>query len=103
MSKRVSLILPDLDEAVVAPYVTSGTPENEVLRQWATARGSAVSFTEASALRVLLRAGAERLREEALDSAYADLAAELDGDVERRHERRSARTRYAARTDAHLA
>jgi hypothetical protein len=36
MSKRVSLILKDADEAVVAPYLSEGSASFEALRLWAS-------------------------------------------------------------------
>jgi len=99
MSKRVSLILTDGDERAIAPYIQAGTDQHEVLRQWAARRGDNAVKSEAGALRALLQAGVEALRDEALDAGYIDLAVLYRGDVERA-ERRAARDRYAARTDA---
>ena len=101
MSKRVSLILGDLDEQRVLPFVRTGTGENAALRQWAARHGEPLVKSEASALRALLQAGAEALQDEVLDAGYAALAAEFD-DAEARAERRAARDRYAARTDSAL-
>jgi hypothetical protein len=47
----------------------------------------------------LLRVAVEAPREDALDAGYAELPTAFGGDVERT-ERRAARDRYAARTDA---
>ena len=88
----------DVDQQAVAPWISAGTVEHETLRAWATARGEHVSTTEASALRVLLRAGIEQLRESALEAAYDELAEDL-GQPDLAEDRRAARDRYAARTD----
>jgi len=101
MSKRVSLILKDTDEAVIAPYLSEGSASFEVLRQWASQRGESDIKSEAGALRALLQAGAEALREHVLDVGYADLAAEFNGESAQA-ERRAARDRYAQRTEANL-
>jgi hypothetical protein len=101
MSKRVSLILGDADEQAIAPFIQSGTGQHEILRLWAARHGDPSVKSEASALRALLQAGVEALRDEVLDAGYADLAAAFSGEVER-SERRAARDRYVTRTDASL-
>jgi vancomycin resistance protein YoaR len=101
MSKRVSLILKDADEAAIAPYLSEGSASFEVLRQWASQRGESDIKSEASALRALLQAGAESLRERVLDAGYAQLATEFNSEPART-ERRAARDRYARRTEAGL-
>lgn len=100
MSKRVSLILKDADEAVLAPYLSDGTAEMAAVQSWAQRHGITVT-SEAAVLRVLLQAGAEAIRESVLASAYADLAEEFNA-PEPEAERRAARGRYAERTDARL-
>lgn len=101
MGKRVSLILKDADEAALAPYLTEGSAAFEVLRRWAGQRGQADIKSEAGALRALLQAGAEALREQLLDAGYAQLAAEFNSEPGRA-ERQAARDRYIRRTEAHL-
>lgn len=103
MSKRVSLILKDADEAVIAPYLSEGSPAFKVLRQWASQHGEGEGDikSEASALRALLQAGAEALREHVLDAGYADLAAEFNSEPAHA-ERQAGRDRYARRTEGHL-
>jgi hypothetical protein len=101
MSKRVSLILKDADEAAIAPYLSEGSASFEVLRQWASQRGESDIKSEASALRALLQAGAEALQERALDAGYAQLAAEFNSEPARA-ERRAARDRYVRRAEAGL-
>lgn len=96
MSKRVSLILQDADEEVLAPYLSQGSASFEALRQWARQRGERDIKSEAGALRALLQAGAEALRERLLDNGYAQLAEEFNS--EQAHgERRAARERYVRR------
>lgn len=101
MSRRVSLILRDTDEVAIAPFLSADTTQFEVLRRWVAQRGESDIRSEAAALRALLQAGVEALRDDVLDSGYAELAAEFHADAERA-ERRSARDRYADRTDAAL-
>jgi hypothetical protein len=100
MSKRVSLILKDADEAVIAPYLSEGSAEMDAVRSWAKQRGIAVT-SEAAALRVLLQAGAEAIQEAVLETGYASLATEFNSPTQN-VERRTARARYAERTDARL-
>jgi hypothetical protein len=101
MSKRVSLILKDADEAVIAPYLDEGSASSEALRRWANQRGGSDIKSEAAALRALLQAGAEALRDNVLDAGYAQLAEEFDT-ASAHADRRAARDRYAARTEARL-
>lgn len=101
MSKRVSLILRPVDEAVLAPYLTAGSPSFEVLRRWADERGVGDIKSEAGALRALLQAGVEALRDDVLEAGYAELASEFNGKPENA-ERKAARDRYVRRTEAHL-
>ncbi|OBJ81088.1 hypothetical protein [Mycobacterium sp. 1245852.3] len=98
MSKRVSLILKDADEAALAPYLNEGTAEFEALRQWAGQRGEGDIKSEAGALRALLQAGADAVGEGVLDAGYAELAAEFN--IQRAAERRPARDRRARRSKA---
>ena len=99
MSKRVSLILGDSDEAVIAPYLSQGSPAFEVLRHWAIQHDVADDIkSEAAALRALLQAGAEALQEHVLDVGYAQLASEFNSESAN-VERRTARDRYARRTE----
>lgn len=88
MGKRFSLTIRDVDEAVIVPYLTEGTPASDVLRRWASQHGQVDEIkSEADALRVLLRVGAEALQERVLDAGYAELASEFNhrsADAERR-------------------
>ena len=99
MSKRVSLILSDSDEAAIGPYLDKGSPAFDVLRRWANERDIADDIkTEAAALRALLHAGTEALKEHVLDVGYAQLATEFNAE-QSNVERRAARDRYARGTE----
>lgn len=99
MSKRVSLILGPSDEATIGPYLDQQSPAFEVLRHWANEHDVADDIkSEAAALRALLQAGAEALKEHVLDVGYAQLATEFNTEPSSA-ERRSARDRYARRTE----
>jgi hypothetical protein len=94
------LILKDADEAVIAPYLREGSTSFEVLRLWASRNGGSDVTSEAGALRVLLQAGAQALREQVLDLGYSSLAEEFNsGSADA--ERRAARDRYTQRTERH--
>ncbi|MFV0494124.1 hypothetical protein [Mycobacterium sp.] len=99
MSKRVSLILKDADEIAIAPYLSEGSPSFETLRQWAAQRHGVTIKSEAGALRALLQAGAEALRDQVLDAGYAQLAEEFNA-TDADSERRTARDRYTRRAAA---
>ena len=102
MAKRLSLSLEVSDEAAVAAFSAEGSPEHRALLEWAADHGleAAVVRSDASRMRVLLRAGAEALRERALDEGYAQLAAAQARDGVDAGERRQLRERYARRTDS---
>ena len=102
MAKRLSLSLEVSDEAAVAAFSAEGSPEHRALLVWATDHGleAAVVRSDASRMRVLLRAGAEALRERALDEGYAQLATAQARDGVDAGERRQLRERYARRTDS---
>lgn len=93
----MSLSLTDADEQVLSAFSDEDTGEHRALGMWAAEHGVPAQqlTSEASVLRALLRAGAEALRERALDDGYAALAASL-GDEERA-ESREARRRHLAR------
>lgn len=62
------LILKDADQAAIAPYLSEGSASFEVLRQAASQRSGSDIKSEAGALRALLQAGAEALREHVLET-----------------------------------
>jgi len=101
MGKRLSLILGDVDERVLEPFITAGTGEHEVLRIWADSHGLRPVESEAAAIRAVLHAGLEALRDDVLEHAYSELATTFN-DPESQPDRRAARDRYAARSDAAL-
>jgi len=101
MSKRLSLILGDHDVALLERFTAAGTAEHSALEDWALAHVMEPVSSEAAALRILLKAGAGTVSEGIADVAYAQLALEYSADSAAA-ERRSARTRYADRTEAHL-
>jgi len=97
--KRLSVTLEPDDESAVTTFQAEGS-ERDALVSWAVQHGvdpRAVQ-SEAGVLRVLLRAGAETLREHALDRGYARMAS---SEVEDQAENREARSRHLARS-AHL-
>lgn len=100
MSKRVSLILRDADEAMIAPFLEQGSPAFEVLRQWVHQNDYASGDINSSAavLRALLQVGAEALHEQVLDIGYAQLAPDFNSESATAG-RRTARDRSAAQTD----
>ena len=98
MTKRLSLILGDEDERRLGPFIEAGTGEHRALQRWAAAKGLRSIDSEAAALRAVLQAGLEALRDDVLDSGYAELA-ETYNAAGHRAERRTARERYAERSD----
>jgi|GEM_PF-902247 len=101
MTKRLSLILGEGDQLQLEPFIQAGTGPHQVLQRWADAHGVGSVNSEAAAIRALLHAGVEALRDDVLDEGYAELAQVYNG-VEENDERRSARDRYVARTEATL-
>jgi len=99
MTKRLSLILGEGDQLTLEPFIRPGTGQHQALQQWATEHGVGAVNSEAAAIRVLLQAGAEALAEELLDAGYAELA-QVYVSAGEREERRTARDRYVARTEA---
>lgn len=98
MSKRLSLILGDAEQEQLDPYIHAGTDQHQVLQRWAAEHGVRSVTSEAAAIRVLLRAGQEALRADAVEAGYAELAKTYSGSTES-DERRSARERYVKRTE----
>jgi hypothetical protein len=99
MTKRMSVSLDVEDEQIVRAFAAPGTAESAALADWASMHGldPARLGSEASVLRALVRAGADRLREQVLDTGYAALAIETTGDEHA--DTRAARDRYVARTE----
>ena len=85
---------------MIGPYLDEGSPAFEVLRDWASEHNAADDIkSEAAALRALLRAGAEALKDRVLDVGYAQLATQLNTEPST-VERLAARDRYARRTES---
>jgi hypothetical protein len=101
MTKRLSLTLGDGDQQRLEPFIRAGSGQHQVLQRWASAHGAGPVNSEAAAIRALLHAGVEAMRDDVLDEGYAELA-RVYNDAEARDERRSARNQYVARTDGHL-
>lgn len=100
MARRTTLTLTDADETVLESFADPDRAEHAALVAWAAEHGESLSRAEAAVLRLLLRAGAEALREKALEVGYAQLAASrTDQD---RAESRARRERYAERTDREM-
>ncbi len=99
MTKRLSLILGESDQAVLQPFIRPGTDQHRVLQRWAAEHGVGSVNSEAAAIRALLQAGADALHDDVLEPGYAELAQMYEG-IEERDERRSARSNYVARTEA---
>jgi len=99
MSRRLSLILGDDEHVQLEPFLHAGSAQHQVLLRWASEHGVGSVTSDAAAIRVLLRAGVEALRDDALDAGYAELA-EAYGGSDDRDERRVARDRYIKRTEA---
>lgn len=99
MTRRLSLILGAADQRELEPFTQLGTGHNQALRRWATAHGAGAVDSEAAVIRALLQVGAEALRDDVLDAGYAELA-QVYGGASDSDERREARDRYVARTEA---
>ncbi|HEY3016234.1 MAG TPA: hypothetical protein VGJ41_14050 [Nocardioides sp.] len=98
-TKRLSVIIGDADQARLDPFFVEDSPERSALQAWLTERGEKPATSDASSIRALLQAGAAAIREELLDDGYAELA-EIYDEKAARAERRTARDRYADRTEA---
>jgi hypothetical protein len=101
VAKRLSVILGDDDERTLEPFTDPSSDHHQVLQRWAAAHQLGSVTSEAAAIRALLQVGAEALRDEVLDQGYAELAIYYDG-PESHDDRRAARERYIARTEADL-
>ncbi len=97
MSRRITVTLARAEESSVSVFSNPRRSEHAALIAWAAQHGFTGLGSEASVVRALVQAGAEALREDALDTGYAELAASTD-QTERR-ERRTMRDRYVERTE----
>ena len=93
--RRISVTLEGPDQQAIEAFADQSRPEHATLEEWASQHGIGIrGASEAAIVRVLARAGAEALREKALEEGYARLAADRQAD---RDERRALRDRAAAR------
>ncbi|MDV6277527.1 hypothetical protein R3Q06_28965 [Rhodococcus erythropolis] len=95
--KRLPVTLDVDDQAELAVFSDPDRLESGILREWAQQHSITVrDNSESGIVRALLRAGAESLREKALEAGYAELAKDQ---AEGLGEQRTRRNRYAERVD----
>ncbi|MDZ7915105.1 MAG: hypothetical protein U5O16_25280 [Rhodococcus sp. (in: high G+C Gram-positive bacteria)] len=95
--KRLPVTLDRDDQAELAVFSDPDRLESGILREWARQHHIAVrDNSESGIVRALLRAGAESLREKALEAGYAELAKDQ---AEGLGEQRIRRIRYAEFVD----
>src|SRR5215472_8245370 len=95
-TRRVSVTLDGPDQQAIEPFVDPSRPEHAILEAWALQHGLSLrDDSDAAVLRTLVRAGAEALRDRALEDGYDRLAMSRAEDEE---ERRSLRARSVRRT-----
>lgn len=90
------------EEQLLAAFAAEGSADRQALVDWAVDHHVAEPTirSDAALLRVLVRAGAEAIRARTMDVGYAALALSYGPDEDA--ERRSARHRYAERTDRNV-
>lgn len=94
-TRRVSVTLDAPDQQAVDLFADPARPEHATLEAWAAARGLVLrDDSDSAVVRTLLRAGAEALREKALEEGYERLAASHEDAAK---ERRARRDRVLAR------
>ncbi|MET9260945.1 hypothetical protein [Amycolatopsis sp. NPDC004079] len=94
-TRRVSVTLDLPDQQAVDLFADPARPEHATLEAWAEARGLVMrDDSDSAVVRTLLRAGAEALREKALEEGYERLAASREDTAK---ERRGRRDRVLAR------
>lgn len=99
-TRRVSVTLDTPDQQAIEAFADTSRPERSILEAWAEAHGISVRDASDSAiLRTLIRAGAEALREKALEEGYSRLAQSHEQD---RAELRTIRNRALRRTEPEL-
>jgi hypothetical protein len=100
-TRRISVTLDLPDQRAIEPFTDPLRPEHATLEMWAAQHGLNLrDDSGAAVLRALVRAGAEALREKALEDGYALLATTRH---ENRDERRSIRDRALARDETRFA
>lgn len=95
-TKRITVTLEGAEQTALSVFADPERAEHAALEAWADERGLPLK-SEASMVRVLLRAGVEALREQALERGYAKLAEVQRADNERADERKSRQARRSAR------
>ncbi|MGH3889487.1 MAG: hypothetical protein ACRDSZ_23485 [Pseudonocardiaceae bacterium] len=100
MTKRTTVTFDDHDQGVIASASNPDRAEWAVLVEAAAAKGITLKpgASEAAIIRALVHAGADALRERALERGYAELA-DLWPDVHDAAETRERRRRYAHRVE----
>ena len=98
-TKRITVTLEGADQSALAAFADPERAEHAALEAWADERDLPLK-SEAGMVRVLLRAGVEALREQALARGYAELAEAQRADDERADERKSRQARRSARDRA---
>jgi hypothetical protein len=97
-TRRISVTLDIPDQQAIEPFAEPSRPEHATLEAWAAEHGLSVrDDSDAAIVRVLVRAGAEALRQKALEDGYTRLAESRRSD---RDERRAIRDRGRERTDS---
>jgi hypothetical protein len=100
-TRRISITLDVPDQQAIEPFADPSRPEHAALEAWAAQHGLNLrDDSDAAIVRTLIRAGAEALREKALEDGYARLAASRQQD---KTERRAIRERALSRAGARLA
>lgn len=97
-TRRISVTLDIPDQQAIEPFAELSRPEHATLEAWAAEHGLSVrDDSDAAIVRVLVRAGAEALRQKALEDGYTRLAESRRSD---RDERRAIRDRGRERADS---
>jgi len=96
-TRRISLTLDVPDQQAIEPFADPSRPEHAALEAWAAQHGLNIrDESDAAIVRTLVRAGAEALREKALEDGYARLAVSRHED---QTERRAIRDHALSRAD----
>lgn len=100
MVKRTTVTFDERDQGAIASVSDPDRAEWTALVEAAAEKGIAVKpgASEATIIRALVHAGADALRERALESGYAELA-DLWPELHDTEETRERRRRYAERVD----
>lgn len=96
-TKRITVTLEGAEQATLSTFADPERAEHAALQAWAEERGLPLKLSEAGIVRVLLRAGAEALKEKAVERGYARLAEAQLADEEWNAERGARKARRAAR------